>query len=251
MMTVLIIEDETRAAARIEKLILKLVPGAEIKRKIDTVRDAVNYFQSNPEPDLVFADIQLADGLSFEIFKKVKIGCPVIFTTAYDQYAIEAFNTNGIDYLLKPVEEKRLAQALEKLRNLTTAPDLDKILKILIEKPAPGKRYKNRFIVRVGEQIKTFSAHEIVAFYSFDRATFLHSGGGNNYIVGYALDQLENLLHPEQFFRVNRKYILNIEACKRIYAWTNSRLKIEVPGLDEDIVVARERVSDFKAWLDN
>jgi len=250
-MKILIIEDEPRAANRLATLIKKVADEVEILDKLESVRDSVKFLKSNTEVDVIFADIQLADGLSFEIFKQVQITCPIIFTTAFDHYAIEAFNTNGIDYLLKPIEEERLEQAFGKLKNLASNPDLQNILNLISNKSNPVKKYKTRFMIRVGEQIKTISTGDILLFYSFDRATFILTQTGSNYIIDYTLDQLEALLDPEQFFRVNRKYYISLRVCKKIYSWSNSRLKIEVDGLDDEIVVARERVSGFKEWLDN
>jgi DNA-binding LytR/AlgR family response regulator len=249
-MKLLIIEDEPRAAARLEKLILKVRPEAVVLGKIETVRDAIRFLSEPRDPEVIFADIQLADGLSFEIFRQVRVNCPIIFTTAYDQYAIQAFNTNGIDYLLKPIEEERLAQALDKLKNLTAQPNLEKLYDLIKSEPLDKKKYKSRFMVKVGEQIKTIPANQIRAFYSFDSTTFLLSSDNGNYIVDYTLDQLEELLDPDLFFRVNRKHLLSFESCKKIYSWSNSRLVAEVPGLDEKAVVSRERVAKFKAWLD-
>lgn len=249
-MKVLIIEDESRAAHRLEKMLLKHSPEAKIAGKIESVREGIRFLKNSGQPDLIFADIQLGDGLSFEIFKKVKINCPIIFTTAYDQYAIEAFNTNGIDYLLKPIEEERLEQALQKLDQLTGHPDIDSLIELLSKKNSTGKKYKSRFMVKVGEQIKTISTKEILTFYSFDRATFLLTRHNNNYIIDYTLDQLEDMLDPQQFFRVNRKHFVSLAACTRIYAWSNSRLKIEIDGLDDEVIVARDRVGKFKDWLD-
>ena len=249
-MKVLIIEDEVRAASRLEKLILNLSPGADILAKPESVRESIRFLTGNPQPDLIFADIQLADGLSFEIFNTVEIACPIIFTTAYDQYAIEAFNTNGIDYLLKPIEEERLARALQKLDQLTQKPDIRKLMEMLSGSNPTGRRFKNRFMIRVGEQIKTIPTNDIQAFYSFDRATFILTKQTNNYIIDYTLDQLEDMLDPQQFFRVNRKHFVSLEACKQIYTWSNSRLKIEIEGLEDEVVVARDRVAGFKEWLD-
>ncbi|HZK07117.1 MAG TPA: LytTR family DNA-binding domain-containing protein [Bacteroidales bacterium] len=249
-MKVLIIEDETRAANRLIKLLEKLAPEAELINTLESVRDSVKFLKSNTTPDLIFSDIQLADGLSFEIFKQVEVQCPIIFTTAYDQYAIEAFNTNGIDYLLKPIEEERLEQALKKLESLSAKPDMQQIIRMMAGNYPLAKKYKSRFMVKVGEQIKTISTSEIVAFYSFDTASFIHTQNKRNYIVDFSLDQLEELLDPGKFYRVNRKFIVSLQACGQIYAWSNSRLKIEVEGLDEEIVVARERVLKFKEWLD-
>jgi DNA-binding LytR/AlgR family response regulator len=178
------------------------------------------------------------------------VQCPIIFTTAFDQYAIQAFNTNGIDYLLKPIEEERLEQALKKMESLSAKPDMQKVIRMMVGNYPLAKKYKSRFMVRVGEHIKTISTSEIKVFYSFDRASFIHTQNKRNYIVDFTMDQLEEILDPGKFYRVNRKFIVSLQACGQIYAWSNSRLKIEVEGLDEDIVVARERVLKFKAWLD-
>jgi DNA-binding LytR/AlgR family response regulator len=248
-MKVLIIEDEPRAAGRLEKLICTLIPKAEILGKIESVREAVVFLPEHPETELIFADIQLADGLSFEIFKQVRVRCPIIFTTAYDHYAIEAFNTNGIDYLLKPIEEERLSQAIAKLKSLTGQPNLEALYALIHEKSLSKKKFKNRFMVKVGEQIKAIDTQNIRAFFSFDGATFLLTSTLNNYIVDYTLDQLEEMLDPEIFFRVNRKHLLSLSSCKQIYSWSGSRLVVEVDGFDEKVIVARERVSAFKTWL--
>ncbi len=250
-MKILIIEDETRAANRLEKLITQLKPESKILGKLESVRDSVDFLKDNNSPDLILSDIQLADGLSFEIFKQIPVLCPIIFTTAYDQYAIEAFNTNGIDYLLKPIEEERLAKALDKLQKLTSDHSkLEAVMALLSQNSMPDKNYKSRFMVKVGEQIKTIQIERVRAFYSFDRATFIFTDDHHNYIIDYTLDQLGDMLDPQKFFRVNRKYLLSLEACSKIYAWSNSRLKIEINGIDGDVVVARERVGKFKEWLD-
>jgi DNA-binding LytR/AlgR family response regulator len=248
-MKVLIIEDEARAANRLLKLLEKIAPEAEVVNILESVRDSVLFLQSRPSLDIIFSDIQLADGLSFEIYKQVEVQCPIIFTTAYDQYAIQAFNTKGIDYLLKPIEEERLGQALKKLDSLTAKPDMQKLIELMSGNLPMTKKHKSRFMVKVGEQIKTINTSEIKTFYSFDRASFILTQDKRNYIVDFTMDQLEDMLDPQEFFRVNRKYIVSLAACGQIYAWSNSRLKIEIEGLDEEVVVARERVIKFKTWL--
>lgn len=252
-MKVLIIEDESRAANRLAKLLEKIAPEAELVNILESVRDSVKYLKylkSNASPDLIFSDIQLADGLSFEIFKQVEVQCPIIFTTAFDQYAIEAFNTNGIDYLLKPIEEDRLEQALKKLESLSAKPDMQAIIRMMAGNLPSAKKYKYRFMVKIGEQIKTINTSDIKVFYSFDSASFILTQDKRNYIIDFTMDQLEDMLNPGEFFRVNRKFIVSLAACGQIYAWSNSRLKIEIEGLDEEVVVARERVLKFKTWLD-
>jgi len=248
-MKIIILEDESRAANLLERLLAKVAPNMQVIAKLESVRDGLKYLQNNPEPDLIFSDIQLADGLSFEIYNQISVRCPIIFTTAYDHYAIEAFETNGIDYLLKPIEEERLNKAIEKARQFSPGLAIEKIL--AITNPASGKNFKSRFMVRVGDKIKSIPIEEIMAFYSQDKATFIHTTGSRTYCIDYALDQLEPMLDPDVYFRINRKYIVSIDACTNILAWTSSRLRLKIEGIDDnEIIVARERVQEFKNWLD-
>lgn len=248
-MNVLILEDESRAANYLERLIQKIAPEMSIAAKIESVRDAVPFLKTHADIDLIFADVQLADGLSFEIFGQVSVKCPIIFTTAYDHYAIEAFKTNGIDYLLKPVEEERLRKAIEKSKLFTPSFALEKLLSI--SHAANAKAFKSRFMVKVGDKIKSIPVDEILAFYSLEKATYFHTTSNRDYCIDYSIDQIESLLDPGVCFRINRKYIISIQACSNILAWTNSRLRLKIDGLnDDDIIVARERVQEFKEWLD-
>jgi DNA-binding LytR/AlgR family response regulator len=179
----------------------------------------------------------------------VAVNCPIIFTTAYDHYAIEAFKTNGIDYLLKPIEEDRLRQAIEKAKHFSPGLVLEKLL--TMNKPTSEKTYKSRFMVKVGDKIKSVPVEEILVFYSQEKASFIRTSDAHTYCIDYALDQLEPMLDPEKYFRINRKYIVSIDACTNILAWTNSRLRLKIDGIDDsDIIVARERVVEFKNWLD-
>ena len=247
-MKVIILEDEKRAANLLERLLAKVAPHMTVIARLESVRDGVKYLQNNPEPDLIFSDIQLADGLSFEIYNQVTVRCAIIFTTAYDHYAIEAFKTNGIDYLLKPIEEERLIQAIEKARHFSPGLVLEKILSIT--NLTSTKVYKSRFMVKVGEKIRTIPIEEILIFYS-QKASFILTTDKHTYCIDYTLDQLEPMLDPETYFRINRKYIVSINACKNILAWSNSRLRLKIDGTDDpDIIVARERVQEFKNWLD-
>jgi DNA-binding LytR/AlgR family response regulator len=248
-MKALILEDESRAANHLERMLAKVAPNMVIIAKLESVRDGVKYLQNNPEPDLIFSDIQLADGLSFEIYSQVEVHCPIIFTTAYDHYAIEAFKTNGIDYLLKPIEEERLKQAIEKANHFSPGIILEKLL--MLNKPTTEKAYKSRFMVKVGDKIKSIPADDILVFYSQEKASFIRTRDAHTYCIDYALDQLEPMVDPEKYFRINRKYIVSIDACTNILAWTNSRLRLKIDGIDDpDIIVARERVVEFKSWLD-
>ena len=248
-MNIIILEDESRAANYLERLIHKVAPDMKVVAKIESVRDAVPFLTTNKDIELIFSDVQLADGLSFEIFGQVSVKCPIIFTTAYDHYAIEAFKTNGIDYLLKPVEEERLRKAIVKTKMFTPALALEKLLSISLATSA--KTFKTRFMVKVGDKIKSIPVEDILAFYSLEKATYLHTTSNRDYCIDYSIDQLETLLDPEHCFRINRKYIVSILACTNILAWTNSRLRLKIDGIsDDDIIVARERVQDFKVWLD-
>jgi DNA-binding LytR/AlgR family response regulator len=247
-MKVIILEDEKRAANLLERSLAKVAPHMKVIARLESVRDGVKYLQTNPEPDLIFSDIQLADGLSFEIYNQLTVRCPIIFTTAYDHYAIEAFKTNGIDYLLKPIEEERLIKAIEKAKHFLPGLVLEKLLSIT--NATSVKVYKSRFMVKVGEKIKTIPIEEILVFYS-QKASFILTTDKHNYCIDYTLDQLEPMLEPETYFRINRKYIVSINACKNILAWSNSRLRLKIEGTDDpDIIVARERVQEFKNWLD-
>lgn len=246
-MKILIIEDETRAANRIERLVLEIRPEAEIIGKIESIEESVVFLHNN-NPDLILSDIQLADGLSFEIYEKVTTNCPIIFTTAYDQYAINAFETNGIDYLLKPIEEERLKKALDKYESLKPGIDLASILALT---KAQQTNYKSRFMVKVGDKIKSIPTEEINVFYSLEKGTYLHTIGKRNYTLEQSLEKIELLLNPTNYFRINRRFIVHIDAPTQIIAHTNSRLKLKIEGFDQsEIIVAREKVKEFKKWLD-
>jgi DNA-binding LytR/AlgR family response regulator len=248
-MNVIILEDESRAANHLERLLLKVAPEMRIVAKIESVRDAIPFLDTHPGIELIFSDVQLADGLSFGIFEKVTVKCPIIFTTAYDHYAIDAFKTNGIDYLLKPVEEERLKKAIEKSKQFSNSNTSDKLL--AISNSTVTKTYKSRFMVKVGDKIKSIPIEEILAFYSLGKATYIHTASNRDYCIEYSIDQLEALLDVNLCFRINRKYIVSIQACSNILVWTNSRLRLKIEGInDDEIIVSRERVQDFKNWLD-
>jgi len=248
-MKAIILEDEPRAANHLERLLAKVAPAMIVVARLETVRDGFKYLQSNPEPDLIFSDIQLADGLSFEVYNQVAVQCPIIFTTAYDHYAIEAFKTNGIDYLLKPIEEERLLKAIEKVARFSPGLMMERLLSL--NKSYTQKSYKSRFMVKVGDKIRSIPSEEILLFFSQEKATFIHTSDKRTYCIDYTLDQLEPMLDPQIYFRINRKYIVAIDACSHILAWTNSRLRLKIEGIEDlDIIVARERVQEFKNWLD-
>ena len=250
-MRVLIIEDEKMAASRLEKLIISVSPKAEIVAKIESVKRSVEWFNSNPSPDLVFMDIQLSDGLSFEIFDFVEVNCPIIFTTAYDEYALKAFKVNSIDYLLKPIDEEDLTKALEKFNriNKTETNQIEQITQVI---ETLSNKYKNRFLIKIGEHIKSIPADDIHYFFSRNKATYSTIEDGKNYLLDYSLDQLEDMLDPKSFFRVSRQFIVSIKGIKDIISYSNSRLKIVFKHDSElEGIVSRDRVSEFKNWLDS
>lgn len=248
-MRILIIEDENMAARRLIKLINDFIPNCEIFGNLDTVTSTVDWLNSNSQPDLIFLDIQLADGISFEIFEHVNVTSPIIFCTAFDQYAIKAFKLNSIDYLLKPIDPDELKNALNKFQSGRKTPEitLDQI-RVLLQ--PVQKVYKNRFLVKIGERIQTIAIDEIGIFYSEDKVTFLMTKQGKKFIIDHTLDEVENLLDPELFFRLNRKYISSISAIKGVFTYSNSRLKIQLENSnDNDILISREKMAAFKSWL--
>ena len=254
-MITLVIEDEKLAAERLIGLIRKYDSSIEVMDVLDSVEKSVNWFKSEPHPDLIFLDIQLADGLSFEIFEQTEVKGPVIFTTAYDEYTIKAFKVNSVDYLLKPVDYEALAAAIDKYKS-NFGPGVHKefrpdagLYDKLIRQLSPG--YKNRFIIKVGLHIRSVPVEEIDYFYTCEKNTFLSTNEGKDYALDYSLDQLEKLVDPDLFFRINRKFLINLNAIKDIIAYSNSRLKIILKNPpDEDAIVSREKVRDFKKWLD-
>jgi len=249
-MKIIIIEDEKPAANRLIKLLEPHFPGILPVANIDSVTRAVSWFGQNPEPDLIFCDIQLADGISFEIFEKVKLSTPVIFTTAFDQYAIKAFQVNAIDYLLKPIDPEELAKAVEKFKSRQLKPTLDfEVLKGLLQQEK--KTFKSRFLVRFGEKIQSIPIEEVAFFLSEERVTFLQTIEGKKYVLDSTLEQVEASVDPAVFFRINRKYLIRVDAVDEVLTYSNSRLKVKLKNCpDNDILISREKVTEFKSWLD-
>ena len=249
MTKILIIEDEKPAVRRLTQLLSEHLPEAQVLESLDTVTGAINWFGNNPEPDLIFLDIQLADGISFEIFEKVSVTAPIIFCTAYDQYAIKAFKLNSIDYLLKPIDPEELKQAIHKFKSgkKEQGISLDQLRSLM--QPAT-KTFKTRFLVKLGERIQSVDIQDIAFFFSEDKVTLLQTRQGKKYIVDYILDEIEEMVSPEQFFRINRKYISSISAIKDVFTYSNSRLKVHLENCsDNDILISRERMGAFKSWL--
>ena len=251
MYKVLIIEDEKPAAEWLRQLIVKFDSQISILNVIDSVSGAVEWFQKNQAPDLVFMDIQLADGLSFAIFERVKVPCPVIFTTAYEEYAIKAFKVNSVDYLLKPIAYNELEAAFQKFGAKQQAVPEVTIELLNKVKDMLQKQYKTRFVIKVGEHLKSIPVEDILFFYSLDKATFLCTTDFKTYLVDYSLDRISEMVEERRFFRINRKYILNNQSIADIVFYSNSRLKIKLKKPDEEsIIVSRDKVAAFKEWLD-
>lgn len=248
-MKILLIEDELPAARQLAKLLLARNPAFQILDTLDSVESAVRWLRSFPAPDLIFMDIQIADGLSFDIFRQVEVKSPVVFTTAFDQYAVQAFKVNAVDYLLKPVDPEELRRALEKIENQRNKPAAAFDFAAL-SGYFKKDNYKDRFLVKTGQQLAFIQTTEIAFFRSSDGLTQAFTFSGKKYFVDNTLEELERLLDPRDFFRVNRSMTLKINAIHKILPHLNGRLKVETqPAAPEDVFVSRERAGDFKTWL--
>lgn len=250
-MKAVIVEDEALAANRLEKLLGDVAPEIDVAARLSSVKEAVKWFTLN-SADLIFLDIQLSDGLSFSIFDEVAVNTPVIFTTAYDHYSIKAFQLNSIDYLLKPIRKAELQKSLHKYNSLKSALKID-FENLLARIQGKTENYKKRFLIQVGAKIKIVEINDVACFHADGKYVFLKTFAGQNYPVDFSLDKLENMVDPEQFFRINRKYMVSIEAIDGMTAWSRSRVKIKLnpPADDEtETVVSIDRSPDFKKWLD-
>ena len=252
MLKVLIFEDEEPAAKRLVKMIKEINPDIEVLDIIVSVSSAITWLNENSCPDIIFSDIQLSDGISFEIFKEIKLLCPVIFVTAYDQYAIHAFKVNSIDYLLKPIKREELEGAITKFKNIKLAnvvPAFD-INHLLQSYTGQATSYKKRFVVRYGDHIKTINTGDIAYFHTENKVNFLTTYEGRHFAIDLNLDNLESVLEPKSFFRVNRQYIISINAISEMLAYTKSRVFIKLkPPTKQEVIVSTERSADFKGWL--
>lgn len=247
-MKILLIEDEIPAARQLTKLLHAHDAGLQVLEALDSVEGAVRWLRTFPAPDLIFMDIQIADGLSFDIFRQVEVTAPVVFTTAFDQYAVQAFKVNALDYLLKPVDPEELATAMQRVRNHKRNQTVfnPEILSGFFKK----ERYKDRFLVKSGQQLTFLTASDIAFFRSADGLTQAFTFSGKKYFVENTLEELERLLDPNDFFRVSRGMTLRLNAIHKIHPHLNGRLKIETqPAAPEDVFVSRERVGEFKSWL--
>ena len=252
-MRILIVEDEPLAAVQLAAQISALRPKAQIAGVCDTVKSTVNWLQNNETPDLAFFDIHLGDGLSFEIFEQIEFSNPIIFITAFDQYAIDAFKVNSIDYLLKPIERNNLENALNKFDNLTRTEPSNITPKVLegIVKSIQNKKFKERFLVKIGTHLRVIETKNILYFYSFQKGTYAKLADGKDYLLDYSLEILDDIVDPKLFFRINRKYTISLKSINDVIAYSNSRLKLKIESsVDDNFLVAREKVKVFKSWLE-
>ena len=254
-MQVLIIEDEPLAAEKLIKFLCTYDAAIVISDTLASVETAVPWLKTNPLPDLILLDIHLADGLCFDIFKQVEVKCPIIFCTAYDQYALKAFQLHSIDYLLKPIQYTKLEQSLNKLKDMqrTRKPEISnkQIEDIISLMKNQESSYKSRFLVKLGTKIRTIKISEIAYFHSHDKLNLLVTKEGDRYPVDYSLDDLIQLLEPTLFFHINRKLIIHIDAVKEIHSYFKGRLKLTLdPKLDEEVIVSSQKTPLFKTWLD-
>lgn len=248
-MKVLVIEDEQPASQKLVRLINKIDESIEVVDVVESVLGATNWLLSNTHPDLIFMDVQLEDGICFEIFENCEITTPVIFTTAFNEYALKAFKVNSVDYLLKPITENDLRSAIRKYKNVHDKLTLTKIESVLNQiKP----KTKERFLIKVGNRLNSIQTSHINYFFIKERSNFINIGKGKNYPIDYSLEQVEKIIDSNVFFRVNRHTIVNFYAINDIISYSSSRLKIIIDTWSEDdeILVSRERVSDFKNWMD-
>lgn len=251
MLRTIIIEDEKPSARRLQRMLLDI--GIEAEAMLHSVKESIQWFSTNEAPDLILLDIQLSDGLSFEIFEQVEVRSAIIFTTAYDEYALKAFKLNSIDYLLKPIDDEELKTAIDKFaenqpkeHNLMV--DISQIKKLLVN--PLDRNYKKRFTIKIGQHLRVVETESVECFYSEHKATYLYTNDKKNYLLDQTLEQLEEQLDPVKFFRVSRKFIINVDAISDIISYTNSRLQIKLKHYaDQEIIVSREKVKSFKNWL--
>lgn len=250
-MNILIIEDEEPAAKRLQEMIMQIDPSSKIIDRIVSIKSAIKWLKDNPAPDLIFQDIELADGLCFEIYNAIEVSSPVIFTTAFNEYAIEAFKVNSVDYLLKPLKKEELSKAInkyKKFRNQSISlPDMKDLIETLRQ---PETKYKSRFLIRFGEHIKKIDISEIAYFYTQDKINYLKTFTGPAYPIDFNLDTIEKTMNPEKFFRINRQFIISIDSIEKMFAFSKSRVKINLkPSIDIETIVSTDRSPHFKSWI--
>ncbi len=255
-MKILIVEDEELAVKKLQKTLHAIEPGAEVAGVTDSIKSTVEWLNENEQPDLILMDIELADGQSFEIFNLTEVKSPVVFTTSYDEYALKAFKVNSIDYLLKPVQKEDLEKSLTKFKNISfkqsensNGMNMDNIIKELQQRLQP-KEYRKRFLVKNGQKLVSIEVAEIRYFFSDGRLNFFKTGDNKKFVVDYTMDELEEMLDPEKYFRISRSFYVSINSIEKIDDYFGNRLILQLkPAVDKEALVSRERVSDFKKWM--
>ncbi len=253
-MKIIIIEDETPALNRIKKMVLEVEPSIEILDTADSIEQSVQVIEKHQGTiDLILMDIELADGQSFEIFNLAEVKYPVIFTTAYDEFALKAFKVNSIDYLLKPIDKQELKAAFQKFKSIQkSANNVDALKEMLAQISAPKNGFKERFLVKLGERLISVPANDIAYFLSKDKLTYLITKNNNKYVVDYTLEDLNTMLDSKQFFHLNRQFIASINSITNIHTYFNGKLKVQLnPNFEDEVLVSREKASDLKVWLNN
>lgn len=251
-MNVLIIEDEPAIARRTQKLLLEIEPSIQVTGILGSIESSVTWLREHTEPDLILMDIHLSDGSSFEIFREVQVNCPVIFATAYDQYAIQAFRVNSIDYLLKPINKEDLAESLKKFHRLRSANQQPSLDYSMIAQMIGNLKseYMKRMVIRFGDVIKAVEIKDVAYFYTDEKIVFAVMEDKKSYPVDFTLDQLEKKLDPERFFRINRKFLISFESITKMISYSKSRVKISLnPPTEIEVISSTERSGDFKEWL--
>ncbi|MFC5409809.1 LytR/AlgR family response regulator transcription factor [Larkinella bovis] len=253
-MNILVVEDEPLAVQKLKKLLWQVNPEIRIAGTTDGIESTVNWLTTNPLPDLILMDIELSDGQSFEIFNQVAIECPVVFTTSYDETAVRSFQLNRFDYLLKPIKKEELEQVLQKYQTSTAAKVSSSDIGYLVDdlrKQLRKPEFRSQFLARYKQRLVSIDAAEVSFFYTKEGITYLYGRDNNRYTIDYPLDQLEQILEPRHFFRINEQFIVELRAVSQIHAYLNGQLKLDLKsgGLMQDIVVSRDRIKDFKAWI--
>lgn len=256
-MNVLLIEDDSVIADTTEQLLKIIDPSIQIVARIQSVEGALKWFKSNATPDLIFSDIQLEDGQSFEIFKTINPPCMIVFITSFETYAIKAFQLNSVDYILKPVTKASLETALNKFKNLSTLlkkehrhPDILDLIKDIQAEKSKHKKYKARFLVKRGQKLVSIPTEEIAYFFSEEGVNYLTTKAEQKFIFDNTLDELEDMLHPDLFFRINRSFYVSVDSVEHISTYQGNRLQLSVvPPTDKEVLVSREKVAEFKTWL--
>lgn len=256
-MKILIVEDEELAVKKLQKTLVSVDESAEVVAVTDSIKGTVEWLQNHPSPDLILMDIELADGQSFEIFNLAQVKAPVIFTTSYDEYALKAFKVNSIDYLLKPIQREELQAALDKYKQMkASAPaeskhdvSIDNLIKELQQKLQP-KEYRKRFLVKQAQKLVSIDVNDIAYFYSDGRLNFFKTCDNKKYVVDYTMDELEDMLDPQRYFRPSRSFYVSVNCIDQIHDYFGNRLLLNLtPTVDKEVLVSREKVMDFKKWM--